>query len=149
MLAVVATLAVLAEVLVIALAGVPFTAGELYHYALACSYISIAILGMMVIAVAFLVIWRLRLPYLPRNPDTIAAVISYVVGSRLVSENQETEYVGKTVHEAVLYGDSEMMQTRWRYGEMEYEDGTLRWMIDEDDGHGHGRDDDDDDGVVR
>lgn len=83
MLALVACVSGLAEVLVIALAGVPFQSGQLFLSYQVSIYTSMGIIGIMLITLFCVVIWRITNPQLPHCPDTLASVWSYLSASRM------------------------------------------------------------------
>src|SRR4051812_31136570 len=74
----IALVALLSEALVITLSGVPFNPGQIYLELLICSYASMAILALMIGAMGTVIWWKWRLPVLPRKPETVAAVMSYL-----------------------------------------------------------------------
>ncbi|KAE9966034.1 hypothetical protein BLS_007239 [Venturia inaequalis] len=78
--------AILSDVLVIAIAGIPYSPGQIYVEFLACFYVTIVILGLMVLGIVMTMVWRRWTPDLPRTPDTILAVMSYVADSRLLDD---------------------------------------------------------------
>ena len=53
---------------------------------LVASYSVIIVVALMIVATVALVVWRSRAPDLPRPPDTVAAVISYVADSRMLDD---------------------------------------------------------------
>ncbi|TKA63885.1 hypothetical protein B0A49_08402, partial [Cryomyces minteri] len=89
--AVVACTTILAEVLVITITGVPFASGQTWLQFLVSVYLSMGILGVMVLVVVALLFWRRRAPHLPRDPDTLAAVMSYVGASRMLDDFEGLE----------------------------------------------------------
>ena len=80
---VIALVAILAEILIITLAGVPFNAGQIYIAFRVCSFTSMAILGAMidVMVAVYARLARSPDPDLPRSPNTLAAVFSYLCGA--------------------------------------------------------------------
>lgn len=72
---------VLAQVLIIALSGVPFSSSQLYGAYLFSAYVSISILGLMLPTLVF-ACWRRRGdPDLPRTPGGIVLLWSYLCWS--------------------------------------------------------------------
>jgi hypothetical protein len=61
----VAFVSALAEILVVILAAISFSPGEIFLEIIICTYTSIGILNLMVIVLVSLVFWRRQLPYLP------------------------------------------------------------------------------------
>ena len=65
--------------------GVPFGSGQLHNAFIACSSISIAVLAVMLISLIGL--WlRPQGPSLPRTPNTVAAMCSYIYGARMLED---------------------------------------------------------------
>jgi len=119
-------IAILAEVLVIAMQGVPFAIGERLMQFYISSYLSLSILGHMLIMIIALLIWRTRLPPLPRREDQLQGVVSYVVASGLRRDCEELECLSTQERDATLQG----MGKRWSY--VQSEDYRARWIVDED-----------------
>lgn len=72
--------AVIGELLIIALPGIPFTSGERLWQFYICSYMSLSILGIMILAVPVLLIWRLKMvPHLP-IPLPASSAMSLLLG---------------------------------------------------------------------
>jgi hypothetical protein len=92
-LSVVAFVAVLSDVLIIVIGAVPYSAGQIYLELLACSYTTMAILAIMLITITAVIIWRHKAPYMPRVPDTVAGVLSYVTDSQVLSEVEGCEHL--------------------------------------------------------
>lgn len=118
----------IAELLIIALAGLPYRPGQLRSEFLFCGIVALVILAMMVVQLVLVNMWRRSLPHLPRRPDTIAAVMTYVARTTMVTDfhgleeksvrerNKAVRKMGKTY----AYG--------WR---KEDESGRARWVVDE------------------
>lgn len=122
-----AVVAVLADVLTIFLGVVPFAAGQVFLELLIACFISIGVLGVMVLSVAALIVWKRRLPNLPLVPDTIAAVGSYISDSRMLSDFEGCEYLNNRdlANRIVGFGK------RYVYGKRLGSDGQLRYLVDE------------------
>ncbi len=118
--------AVLAELLIISLGAVPFSAGQTYKELLVASYASMGILGLMIPTTIALMIWKKRLPDLPRAPDTIAAVVSYVSESKMLEDFEGLEYAD----DRELYQRVATSGKRYVYGKKLATDGIERywWM---------------------
>ncbi|KAF2842436.1 hypothetical protein M501DRAFT_417906 [Patellaria atrata CBS 101060] len=97
--ALLALLALLSELFVLALVGVPYTTGQFKKEMLLCFYISFALLGLMLIVLVALIVWRRGLPILPRNPDTLGGVGSYLCAGGLGVERVGTGVEGMPVGE--------------------------------------------------
>ena len=131
--AAVAFTAVLAEALTITLSGVPFNPGQIPLELHVCSFTSIAILAVMVVVLIILAIWRWRSPYLPRRPNTIAALISYICASKFVDNMEDKTGVKnskKNANVQVVERIGSALQHRYAYGRMNGVDGVERWMVD-------------------
>ncbi|KAJ2901772.1 uncharacterized protein MKZ38_001392 [Zalerion maritima] len=88
----VAFVALMAELLVVALAGLPYRQGQLRGEFLACGIISAVLLGIMILQIAYTMYWRRsKLPRLPRRPDSVAAVMTYVAQTEMVSDFEGLE----------------------------------------------------------
>ncbi|KAI9760351.1 MAG: hypothetical protein M1840_002557 [Geoglossum simile] len=118
----VAFVALLSEILVVALSGIPFNSSQTYAAFQASAYTSVSILALMVVAVFALVYWRRR-PLLPRMPNTLAAVLSYVCASRMLEDPRELQAVGE--------GDRRGGLT-FSYGRLRGVDAVTRWAVDRD-----------------
>lgn len=119
--------AILADVLVISLAGVPYSPGQIYTELLVCSYTSMAILGIMILSIVALLFWRRSTPDLPRAPDTLMAVMSYVADAKMLDDFDGLESCsGREVEDAVRG-----LGKRYGYGRFVGMDGQKRLMVDE------------------
>jgi hypothetical protein len=117
----------LSEILVIVLAAIPYSPGEIFLELILCTYTSIGILSVMLLVLISLVFWRRKLPYVPRPPDTLGGVISYICNSRMLD----------TFDGCTELGNGEMvrrisrLRKKYTYGEYVGVDGQVRWMIEE------------------
>lgn len=86
-----------------------------------------SILIMMFLASIGLLISRLRTSYIPRRPDTLGPVMSYLAGGQLPYEFEGTDHF--TEHER----DSriQMKRKKYRLSETKTASGTWSWTIDE------------------
>jgi hypothetical protein len=73
--------AILSESLFILLSSIPYSSTELHMAFLVSSYASIAIIAVMVLSLPFLFWWRAGNPDLPKNPDTLSVLLSYLCWS--------------------------------------------------------------------
>ena len=119
--------AILADVLVVTLAGVPYSPGQVWMELIVCSYTSMAVLGIMIMAVVSLLVWRRRSPNLPRAPDIIMAVISYVANSNMLDDFEGLEGLEKKAVDDRIEG----LGKRYTYGRNVGLNGQKRLMIDE------------------
>jgi hypothetical protein len=125
--ALVATVAVLAEVLVIMLAAVPFASGQTQMDSFVSTYTVMVVLSLMIVATIALIVWRSKAPDLPRPPDTVAAVISYVADSRMLEDFSGYEYVTDLEMSSKLT----RLGKRYDYGIRPGSDGQMRYLVDE------------------
>ena len=121
--------AILADVLVVSLAGVPYSPGQIWMELIVCSYLSMAVLGVMIIATLALLVWRRRSPDLPRAPDTLLGVISYLADSNMLEDFEGLENVEKREMDDRIMG----LGKRYGYGKNMGMDGQKRFMVDEED----------------
>ena len=77
--------AILAEVLTVLLPVIPFHSSTSYRAWKVSTYLSVAILFLMILTLISVFVRR-KSPRLPRQPHTLAAVISYVFSSRMSHE---------------------------------------------------------------
>jgi len=127
--ATVAFAALLSEVLVIVMAGIPYHPSQIRFELLLCSYLSMAILAVMIITMILVIIWRWRLPHFPRRPNTLGAIVSYICASRFVE-------TGIGEHRPLIsdksgMGVQEMALNNGiiKYGKSRGIDGVERWGI--------------------
>jgi hypothetical protein len=123
-----AFIAILSDILVITIAGIPYSPGQIYLELLVCFYTTIIILGLMVVGILGTMFWRRWTPDLPRTPDTILAVMSYVADSRLLDDFDGCEGLGSREVEDRVNG----LGKRYGYGRYVGVDGQTKWMVDED-----------------
>src|SRR5204862_2991610 len=91
--ATVAMTALLSEFLVITLSGLPYRPGQLREEFLFCGIASLTILSIMLVVLSAVNVWRRFLPHLPRKPDSVAAVITYVCESKMNTDFEGLERV--------------------------------------------------------
>jgi hypothetical protein len=122
-----AFIAVLSEILVIALGGVPYSAGQILLESQTCDYLSIFILAFMVCGIACMMVWRRKAPDLPSAPDTVLGVMSYVADSKMLYDFEGCEYLEGSYMDNRIQG----LGKRYMYGRGEGDDGQVRLMVDE------------------
>ncbi|PKS11043.1 hypothetical protein jhhlp_002804 [Lomentospora prolificans] len=125
--AAVAFTALLSEFLVICLAGLPYRPGQLRTEYLACGIISIVMLVIMLVMTFFLHRWRKTLPHLPRRPDSVAAVMTYVAETNMSRDFMSIEERKRKERERTIEG----LGKKYGYGVRVEEDGRKRWVVDE------------------
>jgi len=84
----------------------------------------------MVLVLAFINVWRRFLPHLPRKPDSVAAVMSYVCGSRMNADFEGLEGLSVSQRDRSIA----RLGKRYRYGLRRRADGGVGWAVDETDG---------------
>jgi hypothetical protein len=124
-----AVVAVLADPLIIFLGMIPFQAGEIHLEMIISSYASMSILGLQAIAIMALMVWKRRLPDLPRAPDTVVAVVSYVSDAKMLENFEGLEYADDRELFQQIAGSGK----RYTYGKKPGTDGVNRYLVDEED----------------
>jgi hypothetical protein len=128
--ATVAFVAILSEFLVITLSGLPYRPGQLQSEFFFCAISSLVILIFMLGIVVVINIWRRFLPHLPRKPDSVANVLSYVVGSRMCDDFEGLERVKVSDRDKAIRAQAK----RYGYGkraEVDANGETIeRWVVD-------------------
>lgn len=109
------------------LAGVPFQSAQTWLAFLVSAYLSMAILGIMIIALATLFWWRAGIK-LPRMPDTLAAVFTYLCSSFLLADFEALEGLDEKDRDRRIVA----WEKRYQYGIKMGVDGVIRWAVDED-----------------
>ena len=117
----IAVVTISSEVLLIAIPGVPFSTAQILPAYLASTYVSLAILAVMAIAVIAILIRRSGDPDLPREPDTLALVWLYLCGSNMVGTDIAASESSEK-HQSKSY---------W-FGRSLGADGRRRWVVNED-----------------
>lgn len=112
-----ALMAILSDILIIAVTGVPFSPAQIHEAGLASFYISFGILGLMILSLLAVVIRRRSNPRMPRDPDTLAHVWLYVCASSMTQKEGE-----------MYQSDA----SQYWFGLSTGSDGKQRWMIDKD-----------------
>lgn len=109
--------AVLSDVLVILAPVIPFSPGRMWEELLISCYTCMGILSLMILCIIGLVFWRRRLT-MPRKPDTIGAVISYLCASRGLDDYCDER------------ADVDLNHVKYTYDRLAGVDGVTRWMVD-------------------
>ena len=81
----------LGQFLIVTMTGMPAREGQTHGEFMFCASASLAILCFIAVTVIISNIWRRRLPYLPRKPDNVAAVLSYIAGSQVCANFEGVE----------------------------------------------------------
>ncbi|KUJ23940.1 uncharacterized protein LY89DRAFT_662720 [Mollisia scopiformis] len=117
----------LADILTITLAIIPYSPNEIYLELLICAYTSMAILGIMVLVVVGLLFWKLKLKDMPRKPDTLAGVMSYLCDSHFLADFECCERLSSEEMEKRIGRAGK----RYAFGQFVGVDGKKRWMVEE------------------
>ncbi|KAH8892426.1 hypothetical protein GQ53DRAFT_646752, partial [Thozetella sp. PMI_491] len=124
----VAFTALVSEVLVVVLAGLPYRPGQLKGEFLFCAIATLVILALMLVELGVTISWRAKcVPHLPRRPDTVAAVMTYVAGAKMNADFDGLEEVKKKERDAAVIS----LGKKYEYGEMQDDRGSFRWMVDQ------------------
>ena len=119
---------IIAELLIISLAGLPYRPGQLRSEFLFSGISAVAILVLMITQLVVFNFWQRSLPHLPRRPDNIAAVMTYVAGTHIVRDFNGLESSGVRQRNRAIRD----MQKTYAYGwRREDERGRIRWVVDE------------------
>nr|POF25968.1 hypothetical protein CFP56_22116 [Quercus suber] len=117
-----------AEALNIVISGVPYATGQVRTQLLVSVYLSFAVLALMLIAVVLLIFYlRRREPPMPRRPDTLGAVMSYMSGSRMLDDFEASEQESGSERRRRL----QSLGKKYDFKEALRRDGKTGWMIDE------------------
>ena len=130
-------MAILADVLIVTLAGVPFNPDQIHIAFRICSLTSIVILGTMLVVLAAVWIRSRSGPGLPRSPNTIAAVFSYLCGSAAHGGTLLDDFADLSVLDR-RKRNKRVAALKRRYGlrVSQGQDAVPRWTIDYDDHDG-------------
>jgi hypothetical protein len=133
--AVIAAVALLSQVLIIAVPGVPFSQGQIMPAYRASTFVSLTILGIMVLTFGVVVARRRGDPPMPRDPDTPVHVWLYLCASRMVDSSRGLEVVGNRVYPYRDCGNTAGIHCSYWYALSTGVDARRRWMVDEDRHH--------------
>ncbi|CAI4216008.1 unnamed protein product [Parascedosporium putredinis] len=123
----VAFTALLSEFFVIFLAGLPYRPGQLRTEYLVCAIISIIVLIIMLVAIVFLHRWRRSLPHMPRRPNSVAALMTYVAETNMSRDFTSIEEMRRKERERAIEG----LGKSYGYGLRTDEAGRKRWVVDQ------------------
>ena len=124
--ALVAGIGLSAELLIIALSGLPYRPGQSRGEFLFWGIASLSILTTMIVQLIIIAKWRNKLPHLPRAPESIAAVMSYVAGTSMTRDFNGLEQLKRRERDQAIK-DLEKSYAYWWRRE---EDGRIRWVVD-------------------
>ena len=122
--ALIAFVAITAEILIIVLPGVLFNPNELWRASNISSYLSLAILAFML--VVLLAIWlRPKGPDLPRKPNTLGALCLYLCDSQLRFDFADLAYMKEEERNYTVRDMEKDYVLKCRLGS----EGDLRWTV--------------------
>ncbi len=122
-----AFMAILAEILIISLGTIPFNEGKVHKSFVGATWLSVTILALMMICLAIIYIRRRR-PRLPRSPETIGAVLSYLCGARMLNDFSELSKLDRKARDRWVNGLRRTYTLNKELGV----DGQIRWCVDYD-----------------
>lgn len=129
----VAFTSLIAEFLIIALAGLPYRPGQQRSEFTLWAIVSLFILTLMVIQLLMVNWWRKKLPQLDRAPDTIASVMTYVARTGMRADFDSLSEVSTKERNRAVRG----LGKEYAYGWRREETGRVRWVVDEVQMKGH------------
>jgi hypothetical protein len=124
--AAIATVAILSDILILSILGVPYSNSEIKPASLASFYTSFGILGIMLIAFVAVIIWRRSNPPFPRQPDTLASVWTYLCASNMLEDLEGMEFMAEKARNKSITRAAR----RYFYGMANGSDGKDRYMVD-------------------
>jgi hypothetical protein len=122
----VAFIGLIAELLIVALSGLPYRPGQSHGEFLFWGISSLIILTIMIIMLIVIALWRRKLPHLPRAPESIAAVMSYVAGTSMTRDFNGLEQLKRKDRDAAIRELEKTYAYWWR----READGRIRWVVD-------------------
>jgi hypothetical protein len=125
--AAVAFTSILSEFLIVSLSGLPYREGQTRGEFLFCGIASLFILIVVCTMVLVINVWRCFLPDLPRKPDTVAAVLTYVVDTRFCCDFEGLERMNVKERDRQVIA----MGKRYGFGNVSGSNGEERWVVDE------------------
>ena len=116
----VALVTVLSYLLIVLVAGVPYNYGQVADLSMISSAASVGVLGVMLVALIGVWLWKWSGPKMARRPDRLVNVWLLLCASRLLEEREDLD--GQDArNEDRLYWFGKALGT----------DGVERWMVDE------------------
>ena len=117
----------MSEVLIIVLPGVPFSPGEIWQAGMISIYLSMAILGLMLLTFVALML-RPKGPDLPRRPDTLGAMVMYLCDSSMTSDFADLSGLETRARDRWVMEKDRLYCLNYGVGM----DGRMRWQVDYD-----------------
>jgi hypothetical protein len=122
----VAFIGLIAELLIVALSGLPYRPGQSRGEFLFWGITSLAILTFMIVQLITISMWRRKLPHLPRAPESIASVMTYVAGTSMTRDFNGLEQLKRSERDQAIRD----LEKSYAYGWRREEDGRVRWIVD-------------------
>ncbi|TKA83787.1 hypothetical protein B0A55_00052 [Friedmanniomyces simplex] len=116
-----------AEALNIVISGVPYATGQTITQFLVSIYMSLAILGVMVVVSVVVILSRRREPRMPRKPETVGAVMSYLATSRMLQDFDGVDWQDGAERDRRI----RLVGKRYTFEQRRREDGKFAWGVDE------------------
>ncbi|MCJ1393029.1 hypothetical protein MMC18_005901 [Xylographa bjoerkii] len=123
----IAFVTLLSEVLIIILPGVPFSPGEIWEAGMMSIYLSMAILGLMLLTFVALML-RPKGPDLARKPNTLGAMFMYLCDSSMTPDFADLSCLGTRVRDQLVREKDRLYSLKYDLGT----EGSMRWQVDYD-----------------
>ena len=115
------------EALNIVISGIPYASGTTWMQYIVSAYMSLAILAIMIIVAALIIVLRIREPKIPRKPDTVGAVMSYLCASRILDEFEGMEGLDEKTRNQRIRA----VGKKYEFTETVRRDSKLAWTVDD------------------
>ena len=122
-----AFIGLVAELLIIALSGLPYRPGQSRGEFLFWAITALAILTLMLVQLVIVNIWRKKLPHLPRTPASIASVMTYVANTSMTRDFNGLEKLSRSERDQGIRDLEKSYAYLWR----REAHGNIRWIVDE------------------
>ncbi|KAK0258987.1 hypothetical protein LTS09_006275 [Friedmanniomyces endolithicus] len=116
-----------AEGLNIVISGVPYATGQTWTQFLVSIYMSLGILGLMVAVSVLVILSRRREPKMPRKPDTVGAVMSYLSTSKMLHDFEGVDWQDGEERDRRI----RLVGKRYTFLQRRREGGKEAWSVDE------------------
>ncbi|MCJ1285172.1 hypothetical protein MMC26_004510 [Xylographa opegraphella] len=117
----------MSEVLIIVLPGVPFSPGEIWQAGMMSIYLSMAILGLMLLTFVAVML-RPKGPDLPRKPNTLGAMFMYLCDSSKTADFADLACLETRARDRLVRDKDRLYCLKYDLGT----DGSMRWQVDYD-----------------
>jgi hypothetical protein len=119
-------MAFMAEGISVVVGGVPFAAGQTWKEFLVSTYMSLAILSLMMVVSAMVIFQRHFEPTMPRKPESLFAVMSYSYSSSMLSD-----FGTISIDEESSQRKIKALNKRYEFKKAVLADGKYAWRVDE------------------